>query len=276
MRNTLIIPVHNRRDVTLRCLRHLHGIAAFGFLDVIVVDDGSTDGTGAAVGTEFPQVAVLRGDGNLWWAGAISLGSSYAFERGAPGAVWLNDDCLPDAGALEQLLAAMAEAPSGIAGATCVDARTGARVATGFVGRRRILAGPGERRQVDGLSGYCIGISAAAWRRAGALDVRRFPHYSADTAYTLRAHRLGCRVELLGDSCVRIVDYRPEPESPAVLRDPRRSWREDYRAVFLSNKSPLRLGTQWHLLRLKYGVLAGTAVAMLRFIVWHARFTVGR
>lgn len=268
----LIIPVHNRRTVTLSCLRHLARIGALERFEAIVIDDGSTDGTGAAVQAEFPHAIVLGGDGSLWWTGAIALGSAHAFARGAPAAIWLNDDCRPEHGALELLLASVLADRLSIAGATCRNARTGARLATGFVGRRAVAANLGERRPVHGLSGYCIAVPRDVWQRTGPPDARRFPHYAGDTAYTLRAHQLGCRVELLGDACVQVTDYHPEPATPTELRDPRRTWRDNYRAIFCATKSPLRLATHWHLLRLKYGPLAGTVIATARFAVWHVRF----
>ena len=36
----LILPVHNRREITLRCLRHLHGLSVDAWAQIVVVDDG--------------------------------------------------------------------------------------------------------------------------------------------------------------------------------------------------------------------------------------------
>jgi GT2 family glycosyltransferase len=38
---------------------------------VIVVDDGSSDRTAEEVAENYPKVTILKGDGNLWWTGAI-------------------------------------------------------------------------------------------------------------------------------------------------------------------------------------------------------------
>ena len=69
----IVIPVFNRREETLRCLDSLVTQTYTNFI-VIVVDDGSTDGVGDAVQAGYPDTIVLKGDGNLWWAGATNLG----------------------------------------------------------------------------------------------------------------------------------------------------------------------------------------------------------
>ena len=99
----VVIPVHNRREVTVRCLRCLEAGGVFAWATVIVVDDGSTDGTGEAVRAAHPAAVLLTGDGNLWWGGAIRLGMDHACRGGAACVCWLNDDCLPEPGTLRLL-----------------------------------------------------------------------------------------------------------------------------------------------------------------------------
>ena len=56
----LVIPVRNRREITLRCLRHLRDHRDLDWLNVIVVDDGSTEGTSEAVRKEFREVQLVQ------------------------------------------------------------------------------------------------------------------------------------------------------------------------------------------------------------------------
>lgn len=272
---TLIIPVHNRQATTLACLRHLRAQATFPRFDCIVVDDGSSDNTAGLVRQEFPEVTILPGDGSLWWTGGIAFGSAHAFTQGAAAVVWLNDDCQPEPGTLERLLAEVEQHPDAVVGPACVDASSGQPVASGFKGRRVVCARDGETLDVDGLSGFCVAVPRRVWETLGPPDSRRFPHYAGDTAYSLRASQAGFRVRLLGDARVRLCDHHPHPDTPTALRRPGRSWRADYRTIFLSNKSPFRLATQWHLLRLKYGSVIGSGLAVWRGLAWHLRFVLG-
>ena len=129
----ILIPAHNRRAVTLACLAALRPAIVGGTWRIIVVDDGSTDGTGDAIRAEFPEVTLLRGDGQLHWTGAIAR-AMREVPRGAT-VFWLNDDCRPRPGALATLRDFLTHEPRAIAGPRCVEAASGAAVPTGFVGR---------------------------------------------------------------------------------------------------------------------------------------------
>ena len=90
----VVMPVHNRRALTERCLAALAEQTVRGF-GVIVVDDGSTDGTAEMVASHFPEVEVMKRDGSLWWSGSVNLGVKHALSKGACAVLLVNDDTTP-------------------------------------------------------------------------------------------------------------------------------------------------------------------------------------
>ena len=267
----IIIPVHNRRETTLACLRHLRATGDLEGFGVIVVDDGSTDGTSESVRAEFPRVEILRGDGNLWWTGAIALGMQHAFAAGAEAVCWLNDDCLPAPGALRRLFDDALVAPGRIVAPACFDAKTKAAVPNAFRGRGRVSAAPGEKQPADGLSGFCVVLPRAVWTRIGRPDARRLPHYYGDNAYTLLAARAGFSVSVLGDARAELTAFQAPPALRA-MGEPAAGWRENWQRIFVSPKSPYRLRTLFAYQRLKYGAVLGPGLALARAASWIGQF----
>ncbi|HKJ79689.1 MAG TPA: glycosyltransferase family 2 protein [Prolixibacteraceae bacterium] len=93
----VLITCHNRRNKTLASLDRLY-VAAYSSdfeVDVYLVDDGSTDGTGEAVKTKFPHVTIIQGDGQLYWSGGMRLAWEMALQRKIYNYfLWLNDDTM--------------------------------------------------------------------------------------------------------------------------------------------------------------------------------------
>lgn len=67
---------HNRREKTLQSLKSLYSqkLPLGVNFEVTIVNDGSTDGTTLAVKQTFPDVEIIEGNGNLYWAGGMRFG----------------------------------------------------------------------------------------------------------------------------------------------------------------------------------------------------------
>ena len=98
---------HNRCNLTLRGLDTLkkQEIPNGFYLNVVLVDDGSVDGTGDAVRKMFPEVNVLNGSGDLFWAGGMRFGwNEFVKQQDFKYLIVFNDDITLYNNAISQLL----------------------------------------------------------------------------------------------------------------------------------------------------------------------------
>ena len=93
----IIVLTWNQRDLTLDCLASL---AEMDYpadrLQIIVVDNGSSDGTAAAVRERFPHVTVLENGDNLGFAEGNNVGIRHALQGPADYIMLLNNDTVVD------------------------------------------------------------------------------------------------------------------------------------------------------------------------------------
>jgi rhamnopyranosyl-N-acetylglucosaminyl-diphospho-decaprenol beta-1,3/1,4-galactofuranosyltransferase len=105
-----VIVTWNRRELLLESLAAVQAQTRAPDL-VVVVDNASTDGTPTAVRGRFPSVQVAELDANYGGAGGFAFGMGLALAAGAD-LIWLmDDDTVPEPGALLALLAARASHP---------------------------------------------------------------------------------------------------------------------------------------------------------------------
>jgi GT2 family glycosyltransferase len=207
MKIAVLMTCHNRREKTLACLAALraNALPAGCSVEVFLVDDGSTDGTAAAVGTRFPDTRVLAGDGNLYWNG----GMRKAFEAARRGDyyayLWLNDDTLLYPDALARIVATARErqraigADAVVVGSTC-DAATGQLTYGGVVRAARWrpmafrMVEPADAPvECESMWGNCVLIPDSIARAVGNLDPD-FAHAMGDVDYGLRVCAAGFRI----------------------------------------------------------------------------------
>lgn len=195
---------HNRKEVTLASLQQLFSQRAVEQiqLTVLLVDDGSKDGTGDAVKSEFPQVRLLHGDGSLYWNGGMRMAFSLAMQEGYDAYLWWNDDSLLFSDSLSRIVAfaeaeAKKNAPAIIVGSMC-DPETNKRTYGGFSKRENGLhyrlepVNPHDDCAVrcETMNGNFTLIPRSIAEHLGNLDCA-FRHQLGDLDYGLRATREG-------------------------------------------------------------------------------------
>jgi GT2 family glycosyltransferase len=176
-------------------------------LHVLVVDNGSSDGSAEAIGREFPDVEMLALPENRRFAGGCNAGLERSLGQGADAVMLLNNDTEAEPGLCERLLLALERDPRAAAAAPLICFQqpsdriwyAGGRCAPalGFAAHRGLRRRDrGQYRAVeetDYLTGCCLLARREAWERVGFLDERYFI-YAEDADWCLRARAAGFRL----------------------------------------------------------------------------------
>lgn len=213
----VVFPVHNRLEAT-RAFLDCMAAQTWRNLEVVICDDGSSDGTGEYLRSEHPDVRIVPGTGNLWWTAGINRCVRDVLDRAddADFILTINNDVVVAPGYIEQKVRRGAEHPGAIIGSLCVFKEQPERIETsGFImnfgncesqsiTRRGELRRPEHHgiREVTHLPGKGVLVPVSVYQRIGLYDETGLPHYHADTDFTLRAHEAGIRVLVDFDSIV--------------------------------------------------------------------------
>ncbi|MEC5218596.1 GT2 family glycosyltransferase [Actimicrobium sp. GrIS 1.19] len=206
-RIAVLLTCFNRKQNTLDCFAALSANTGIDQvqLSVVLVDDGSTDGTAEAVNAAFPWVQVVRGSGNLFWCRGMHQAFATALRDDYDFYLWLNDDTMLQPDALARLLRCEAELrtkqgkPVIVVGST-IDPVTGVVTYGGELQVSSIkrttfvrIKPDDQPHLCDSMTGNIVLISRAAAQIVGNLDPA-FEHAMGDTDYALRARKLGVGV----------------------------------------------------------------------------------
>ncbi len=188
---------------TLRCVDQL--VACTGSeTEILVIDNGSDDGTPEAVKERYPAARVLALPENLGFAGGHNRGLELAFSRGADAVLLFNNDAEPTPGFLEPLVRTLTDRPqTGMVSPKIFETQSRETLwyAGGEIDWWRGLAQNRGVGQVDrgafntaGSTDFATGcallIDRATYERVGPMDERYFLYFE-DVDWSVRARRAG-------------------------------------------------------------------------------------
>lgn len=242
--------------LTLTCLDALHAQELGDVtMEVVVVDNGSTDGTAARVAELHPWVRVLRSEVNLGFTG----GNNLAFRQvRTPAVVLLNNDATPEPGFVRILVESLRAADDRVAAlaatvllaehfrpaapgddpSTVVTGPDGAWVAAP-AGEVRLVNSTGNEIRTDGFgvdrgwlcdaknhhppadvfgfSGAAAILRTSVLDEVGLFDERLFMYYE-DSDYSWRLRLAGYRVQHCPDAVVSHVHAASSHEGSDFFR----------------------------------------------------------
>jgi len=205
-RVAIVVLNWNGREVLEDCVRSIYALS-YAPLEVVVVDNGSMDGSAEMVQNTFGDCILIQNEKNLGFAKGNNQGIEVALERGNDYVMTLNNDTLLDLESLS-LLVQRAESDPRIAAVSpkiyFADPSDHLWFAggtfsywkgrNGHVGYRQkdcpAWNVPGEAQFI---SGCALLASRHAWQQIGGFDESLFV-YSEDVDWSLRARKAGFKL----------------------------------------------------------------------------------
>jgi GT2 family glycosyltransferase len=211
-------------EETCACLESLTQAVAPS--TVIVIDNGSADGSVETIRARFPHVTLLSMSANLGFARAANIGIAHALGRGAGGILLLNNDTTVAPDTVQRLAEALASSDRiGVLSAKIYLADQPGRLwSVGGVYRdgNAIDMGTGEldhgqydKARLDFVYGCAMLLSARLLYAIGGFDERFFMYYE-DVDLCLRARTAGYEVALVPAAHVYHLGSRSTSAKPAL------------------------------------------------------------
>ena len=195
MKLAILLACHNRREATVGCLNGLLPQISDD-ASIFLVDDGSIDGTGAAVeALNDKRVHVISGDGMLFWAKGMRKAweAAVAARDDWNGYLWLNDDTELNGDAIARML----------------DANDGEKIVVGELEDAGGELAYGTRP--DGMfTGNCVLVPQKVYERLGMI-CGEYSHAWADSDYAMMAKRT--RIQVVSAGVVGRAEGHPNRPS---------------------------------------------------------------
>lgn len=204
---SIVVPVYNHLDSTLRCLESLSKQKSKYNIEVIVVDDASTDQTSTII-PSIPGVNYLRNKKNVGFVGSCNKGAKAAKGKAI---IFLNNDTVVLGNWLDALLNRLQDPSIGIVGSKLImqDGET-LQEAGGIIFNNQAHYGDvcwsygkfydanrydfNFLRDVDYVSGASLAIDRKLFLKLGGFDTRYSPGYYEDTDLAMAVRKAGKRV----------------------------------------------------------------------------------
>lgn len=203
----IILPVHNRKEITrtfILCLLK----QTYQNYHLILVDDGSVDGTAEMVRSYLPDATILTGTGNWWWGGSLQQGyqwiKKHVIEKNDVVLIE-NDDVEFESEYLQKGLDYITRFPETLLLSHAIGKQSGRLIDVGVVAdwRKMTFDQANSLEEINCLSTRGLFMTVDSFMKTRGFKPTLLPHYGSDYEFTIRAKRKGLR--LASDKTVKIL-----------------------------------------------------------------------
>ena len=263
----IVLPVHNRKNITEKFIKCLVNQTYQDF-KLILVDDGSTDGTDKMVLRYLPNSEIIYGDGNLWWAGGLQKGYDWLKCQKIDNndiVLIINDDTEFGNDFLLVALELLDGKKRILLKAWSID-KYSKKKGDGYIKAdvdKIIFDQVDKQQEANCASTRGLFLRVGDWFEIGGFYPEKLPHYMSDYEFTIRACRKGytilCddKLFLYSDSMetgYHQIEYKSFSEFKSKYFSPRNAMHPIYWISFIHMISIHNKYKAYNILRIIYSM----------------------
>lgn len=203
---------------------------------LILVDDGSEDGTSDYVRRQVKNLTVLYGDGGLWWSGALRKAYYFLTSARIPNddiILIINNDVSFTADYFENLIADYSLKRDSLVVSPSICSTSGT-IEYGFQinwARLRFIRKK-SRKDPDAITTRGLYMFFETFKRIGPTRSKLIPHYLSDLEYTIRAKKKGFKLRISKTTTIYV-----DRTTTGLHSDNSKNWKEFLYNNLVSKKS---------------------------------------
>lgn len=227
----IIVPVFNRIESTKQFISSLQS-QDYKNYRVIIVDDGSSDGTSSYLKMNYPDIDVIPGNGNLFWGGAINLGLNFLESKLHDGDIiaFSNNDITLFSDTITSLLAELQNNSESIfhpvtinEKSTCISSGAILKNWMIFLTKHPFRGKPyneikeAKKISIDFATARFLLFDSKLLKKVPRIDTQNFIHYAGDNDFSMRLKQYGHKTYIIPKSCV-MLDTSTTGENPQSIK----------------------------------------------------------
>lgn len=194
----VITAVHNRYNITKNFINQLSN-QTYDDIKLVLVDDGSTDGTAEMVKSILADAVILKGNGNLWWGGALHKAYKWIVQNAtdADNVIIMNDDTYFEPDFLEAGVNLLKKNKDCLITGCGFSVNSGRQIdgAVDFYSQNGTYKWKNGTSEGNCASTRALIMSFGTMKKIGGFHPVLLPHYASDYEYTIRAAKKGFKIK---------------------------------------------------------------------------------
>ncbi|MES2213790.1 MAG: glycosyltransferase family 2 protein [Patescibacteria group bacterium] len=221
----IILPILNRKQLTLELLASL-SLQTYKDFDITIVDDGSTDGSKEEIRVRYPDIQIIEGAGDWWWAESVNMGLRFVLPKAKEGdfVLIINNDVEVKSNYLDEHIRTSTENGRAVVGSLVKNFYDDRIHDAGILIDWSTYSFPNREydpstktKKVDALTTRGVLVPVEVFKKTG-LFTSLLPHHAADMNFSLCAKRAGFPLIMSYEAVVYSKEKKGEKAWPFLTK----------------------------------------------------------